>query len=95
MARPPMKQEAGPIGGNGLNIASSAPESKSPSKYWIPCVNRCCDRVVSDYGMYCCLACRLAYDGKYKIHETGILGHSDKCNQRQGERCLDDAKQGQ
>ena len=48
------------------------------------CENPECPRLTSAY--YCCNGCGLAHEGKYEIHESGMLGHSETCNQRNEER---------
>jgi len=53
---------------------------------WIPCKNPLCDRIVSNYGLYCCTSCARAHEGKYQIHNGGILGHSEQCKQRAAAR---------
>ena len=51
-----------------------------------PCANPECDRATPEGVLYCCGACGKAHDGKYEIHEEGILGHSPDCNQRHERR---------
>lgn len=48
------------------------------------CRNPLCDRRTT--ALYCCGSCATAHEGKYEIHESGPLGHSDACNQRHAER---------
>lgn len=50
------------------------------------CENPECKRLVSRGTLYCCGACGEAHWGKYEIHESGILGHSETCNQRHESR---------
>lgn len=45
-----------------------------------------CLRLVSAGSAHCCGACALAAAGKYEIHESGPLGHSEWCNERAAER---------
>lgn len=51
-----------------------------------PCDNNLCDRQTSSGAAFCCHPCGLAHEGSYEIHESGILGHTDGCNQRHAER---------
>lgn len=53
---------------------------------------RGCERRTT--ALYCCHACSLAHEGKYEIHESGILGHSDGCNERHAERSKPEAFEG-
>ncbi len=48
----------------------------------LQCDNPLCDRI-SGRADYCCRACRWAHEGKYEIHSTGILAHTDECNERE------------
>lgn len=48
------------------------------------CENPECRRLTS--ALYCCPACDSAHHGKYEIHESGILGHSETCNERYEKR---------
>lgn len=50
------------------------------------CINSLCFRKVKHGVMYCCMACNMADDRRYEIHESGPLGHSPDCNQRDVER---------
>lgn len=55
------------------------------------CGNPLCNRLIKTNGFYaqspfCCNGCKLAYNGKYEIHESGILGHSEFCNIRHERR---------
>lgn len=45
----------------------------------VKCRNSLCDRT-TDLMAYCCPACAHAQYGRYEIHESGPLGHSEKCN---------------
>lgn len=45
------------------------------------CANPECDRN-SGRALYCCRGCTLAHEGHYKIHEDGLLGHSEQCQKR-------------
>lgn len=45
-----------------------------------------CLRLVSPGSAHCCTACTLAAAGKYEIHESGPLGHSQWCDERAAER---------
>lgn len=45
-----------------------------------------CFRKVSKGSLYCCYACSIADEGRYEVHESGQLAHSDDCNQRKSER---------
>jgi len=46
------------------------------------CHNPLCDRLVLPSVAYCCGACGDAHEGRYEIHPSGPLGHSDECNAR-------------
>lgn len=48
------------------------------------CDNPECNRLTT--ADYCCGSCNLAHKGHYEIHESGILGHSEECNERYMER---------
>lgn len=48
------------------------------------CGNRNCDRLTT--ADYCCEACRIADEGRYEIHETGPLAHSEPCDKRNEQR---------
>ena len=48
------------------------------------CDNPVCNRWTSAF--YCCHMCGVAREGKYEIHEDGLLGHSECCNDRFAER---------
>lgn len=50
------------------------------------CTNDLCDRKTRTSAAYCCYGCSKAHDGLYEIHESGILGHSDLCNEKHRER---------
>src|SRR3972149_4683302 len=50
-----------------------------------PCNNPLCNRRTSLSSLFCCAACGQAFEDHYEIHETGILAHSDGCNQRHAE----------
>lgn len=50
------------------------------------CANEACDRLTTAY--YCCSACGQAAEGRYEIHESGPLGHSEQCDKRHKERSL-------
>lgn len=43
------------------------------------CANHLCDHTSSLGALYCCAPCAQADAGKYEIHESGPLGHSDRC----------------
>jgi hypothetical protein len=43
-----------------------------------------CDRLTT--ADHCCGSCGLAHGGGYEVHESGPLGHSDLCNERQEKR---------
>lgn len=45
----------------------------------VKCRNPLCDRFTGQMN-YCCPACANAHYGRYEIHESGPLGHSEKCN---------------
>lgn len=45
-----------------------------------------CGRSVSASVAYCCWACSKADEGGYEIHESGLLGHSQDCQERHAER---------
>lgn len=51
-----------------------------------PCGNPLCRRHTRVGIRYCCPACGSAHEGRYEIHESGPLGHSETCNQRYAER---------
>lgn len=63
-----------------------------PKNHWgqdcKPCANPLCDRWVSPsvVNPYCCGGCQEAHKGKYEIHEDGLLGHSQFCNEKVLER---------
>jgi hypothetical protein len=50
------------------------------------CENPECHRLVIAGLIYCCGGCGEAHYRKYEIHETGILGHSETCNERHESR---------
>lgn len=50
------------------------------------CNNPECNRQTT--ADYCCAPCRQAHNDHYEIHENGILGHSEGCDERHKERCL-------
>lgn len=50
------------------------------------CATPDCLRLVSAGSAHCCGACALAATGKYEIHESGPLGHSEWCDERAAER---------
>lgn len=43
-----------------------------------------CERLTS--ALYCCPACETAHAGRFEIHESGPLSHSDTCDQRNTKR---------
>jgi len=47
-----------------------------------PCDNELCDRQTSSGAAFCCAGCANAAQNHYEIHEDGILGHSEGCNER-------------
>jgi hypothetical protein len=50
------------------------------------CANNLCERRVKTSVAFCCYPCHRAHDKGYEIHESGILGHADSCNERHKER---------
>ena len=48
------------------------------------CTKPDCDRLST--ALYCCGPCRIADAGKYEIHASGSLAHTDRCNERHAER---------
>jgi hypothetical protein len=46
------------------------------------CSNELCFRKVKQGIAYCCNPCGLAAEKKYEIHESGPLGHTPDCNER-------------
>lgn len=50
------------------------------------CDNPLCERQTSAGAAYCCDGCSRAHEGRYEIHEDGILGHSAGCNERHAQR---------
>lgn len=54
--------------------------------YLHKCENPLCDRLVKLGVAYCCDSCARAHEKHYEIHESGILGHSEACNQRHAQR---------
>jgi hypothetical protein len=49
------------------------------------CDNPECNRRTT--AMYCCGSCNQAHQNHYEIHESGVLGHSEGCDERHRERC--------
>lgn len=45
---------------------------------------RGCDRLTT--ALFCCASCAHADEGKYEIHEDGLLGHSAGCTKRHQQR---------
>jgi len=50
------------------------------------CTNDLCDRKVRAGVAFCCYACSAASEGGWEVHESGMLGHSDDCNERHEDR---------
>lgn len=51
-----------------------------------PCANPLCDALVTPSVAYCCYPCSVASEGRYEVHEEGLLGHTEECKARQLER---------
>ena len=56
------------------------------------CDNPLCDRKTKVGVKYCCGPCATAHEGKYEIHESGLLGHTDSCDKRHSDRTLKDVE---
>lgn len=54
--------------------------------------NKCkkpdCLRKVKPGIVYCCAPCGVASEKKYEVHEGGLLGHTEWCNERAAQRGL-------
>lgn len=46
------------------------------------CENHLCDYWLIGSALYCCGGCARAHEGRYEIHESGPLGHSENCAKR-------------
>lgn len=55
------------------------------SEVMTPCKAGCGRLKPAEYE-FCCHGCTMAADGGYEVHESGPLGHTERCEEREKQR---------